>query len=117
MATTGPCRERRPPQQRGRRPSSPGARSFNCGSRSSSSWWADRPLAWVLVTENPMQAKLDDLRQRKDEAYHAGSERAVERQHARGKLLARERVEVLLDPGSFQELDLLARHRAHAAGL
>src|SRR4051812_30750273 len=64
-----------------------------------------------------MQAKLDDLRQRKDEAYHAGSDRAVERQHARGKLLARERVEFLLDPGSFQELDLLARHRAHAAGL
>jgi acetyl-CoA carboxylase carboxyltransferase component len=69
------------------------------------------------VTDNPMQAKLDDLRQRKDEAYHAGSERAVERQHARGKLIARERVEYLLDPGSFQELDLLARHRAHAAGL
>src|SRR5947207_6292362 len=64
-----------------------------------------------------MQGKLDELRQRKEEAYHAGSERAVERQHARGKLLARERVEYLLDPGSFQELDLLARHRAHAAGL
>ncbi len=64
-----------------------------------------------------MQAKLDDLRQRKDEAFNAGSARAVERQHARGKLLARERVEYLLDPGSFQELDLLARHRAHAAGL
>ena len=64
-----------------------------------------------------MQAKLDELRQRKEEAYHAGSERAVERQHERGKLLARERVEYLLDPGSFQELDLLARHRAQAAGL
>ena len=64
-----------------------------------------------------MQAKLDDLRQRKQEAYHAGSERAVERQHARGKMLARERVEYVLDPDSFQELDLLARHRAHAAGL
>src|SRR5947207_5077542 len=64
-----------------------------------------------------MQGKLDELRQRKEEAYHAGSERAVERQHARGKMLARERVEYLLDPGSFQELDLLARHRAHAAGL
>src|SRR6476659_3092052 len=66
---------------------------------------------------NPMDAKLDDLRQRRDQAYHAGSARAVERQHARGKLLARERVEYLLDAGSFQELDLLARHRAHAAGL
>src|SRR6478735_3700960 len=66
---------------------------------------------------NPMDDKLDDLRQRRDQAYHAGSERAVERQHARGKLLARERVEYFLDPGSFQELDLLARHRAHAADL
>ena len=64
-----------------------------------------------------MQDKLDDLRQRKEQAYHAGSPRAVERQHAKGKLLARERIEYLLDPGSFQELDLLARHRAHAAGL
>jgi acetyl-CoA carboxylase carboxyltransferase component len=64
-----------------------------------------------------MQERLEELRQRKDEAYHAGSPRAVERQHAKGKLLARERIEYLLDPDSFQELDLLARHRAHAAGL
>src|SRR6187549_1301591 len=64
-----------------------------------------------------MQAKLDDLQQRKEQAYHAGSPHAVERQHARGKLLARERIEYLLDPGSFQELDLLARHRAQASGL
>jgi acetyl-CoA carboxylase carboxyltransferase component len=64
-----------------------------------------------------MQAKLDDLRQRKEQAFNAGSPRAVERQHAKGKMLARERVEYLLDPGSFQELDLLARHRAQAAGL
>src|SRR5262249_23611534 len=70
-----------------------------------------------FTVDNPMQGKLDDLRQRKEEALHAGSPRAVERQHARGKLLARERVEYLLDPGSFQELDLLARHRAHASGL
>ncbi len=64
-----------------------------------------------------MIEKLEDLRRRKDEAFHAGSERSVERQHAKGKLLARERVEFLLDPGSFHELDLLARHRAHASGL
>jgi acetyl-CoA carboxylase carboxyltransferase component len=66
---------------------------------------------------NPMDDKLDDLRQRRDQAYHAGSARAVERQHAKGKLLARERIEALVDPGTFEELDLLARHRAHAAGL
>lgn len=64
-----------------------------------------------------MHEKLEDLRQRKAQAYNAGSPRSVERQHAKGKLLARERIEYLLDPGSFHELDLLARHRAQAAGL
>ena len=64
-----------------------------------------------------MQAKIEDLRKRKEEAHNAGSPRSVERQHEKGKLLARERIDYLLDPGSFQELDLLARHRAHAAGL
>jgi len=64
-----------------------------------------------------MGDKLADLQSRKDEAYQAGSPRAIERQHAKGKMLARERIDVLLDPGSFNELDLLARHRAHAAGL
>ena len=64
-----------------------------------------------------MAEKLDDLRNRREQAYHAGSPRSVERQHEKGKMLARERIEYFLDPGSFQELDLLARHRAHAAGL
>jgi acetyl-CoA carboxylase carboxyltransferase component len=64
-----------------------------------------------------MQAKLDDLRVRKEQAFRAGSQRSVDRQHEKGKMLARERLETLLDPGSFHELDLLARHRAHAAGL
>jgi acetyl-CoA carboxylase carboxyltransferase component len=69
------------------------------------------------VTGNAMDDKLEDLRQRKEQAFNAGAPRAVERQHSKGKMLARERIEYLLDPGSFQELDLLARHRAHAAGL
>src|SRR5882757_6401606 len=56
--------------------------------------------------------KLADLYRRNDEAVHAGSERAVERQHARGKKTARERIDMLLDPGSFVELDELARHRS-----
>ena len=64
-----------------------------------------------------MHDKLDDLRARKEQALHAGSPRSVERQHEKGKMLARERIDYLLDPGSFQELDMLARHRAHAAGL
>ena len=48
---------------------------------------------------------------------HAGSARAVEKQHARGKKTARERIDLLLDPGSFVELDELARHRSTSFGL
>ncbi|HEV3066863.1 MAG TPA: acyl-CoA carboxylase subunit beta [Streptosporangiaceae bacterium] len=61
--------------------------------------------------------KIADLQRRRDEAIHAGSERAVERQHAKGKMTARERIERLLDPGSFTELDELARHRATDFGM
>ncbi len=61
--------------------------------------------------------KIADLQRRQDEAVHAGSARAVERQHAKGKMTARERVERLLDPGSFTELDALARHRASDFGV
>src|SRR3954464_10522946 len=66
---------------------------------------------------HPMSERLDDLAKRKEEALHAGSAAAVERQHARGKMTARERIEFLVDDGSFQELDMLARHRAHGMGL
>ena len=64
-----------------------------------------------------MENRLEDLRARKQQALHAGSEEAVSRQHARGKMTARERIEALLDPGTFVELDLLARHRATGVGL
>ena len=61
--------------------------------------------------------KLADLQRRTDEAVHAGSARAVEKQHAKGKMTARERIDALLDEGSFVELDELARHRSTAFGL
>ena len=61
--------------------------------------------------------KIAGLLQHQDEAIHAGSARAVERQHAKGKMTARERVDRLLDPGSFTELDGLARHRATDFGV
>jgi acetyl-CoA carboxylase carboxyltransferase component len=66
---------------------------------------------------HPMNERLDELAKLKEEARHAGSEAAVRRQHDRGKLTARERIELLLDPGSFVELDMLARHRAHGFGI
>ncbi|WP_040632227.1 acyl-CoA carboxylase subunit beta [Mobilicoccus pelagius] len=56
--------------------------------------------------------RLADYRRRNDDAVHAGSARAVEKQHAKGKKTARERIEQLLDPGSFVELDGFARHRS-----
>ena len=61
--------------------------------------------------------KLADLRRRMDEAVHAGPARAVEKQHERGKLTARERIELLLEPGSFVEFDELARHRSTTFGM
>ncbi len=61
--------------------------------------------------------KIAELQRRRDEAIHAGSQRAVERQHAKGKMTARERIERLLDPGSFTEFDELARHRATDFGV
>ena len=57
--------------------------------------------------------KLGQLEELRHEAIHAGSEQAVAKQHERGKYTARERVEKLLDPGSFQELDVFMRHRTY----
>jgi propionyl-CoA carboxylase beta chain len=61
--------------------------------------------------------KLADFERRLQEATHAGSERAVEKQHAAGKLTARERIDALLDPGSFTEFDEFARHRSSNFGM
>jgi propionyl-CoA carboxylase beta chain len=61
--------------------------------------------------------KIADLERRRHEAVHAGSLAAIEKQHAKGKLTARERIDLLLDEGSFVEFDELARHRAHDFGI
>ncbi len=69
------------------------------------------------MSEQSMTERLAKLQERKHQALHAGSERAVDRQHQKGKMLARERIAYLLDEGSFHELDMLARHRAVDSGL
>src|SRR5436190_7453174 len=74
---------------------------------------ADPPDADLLTTVG----RLADLHRRNDEAVHAGSARAVEKQHAKGKLTARERIAALLDDGSFVEMGELARHRSVAFGM
>jgi len=81
---------------------------------------ATEPLGEAPTGETDIHTtagKLADLYRRSDEAIHAGSARAVEKQHAKGKKTARERIDALLDPGSFVELDELARHRSTNFGL
>jgi propionyl-CoA carboxylase beta chain len=71
----------------------------------------------VATEADSTGAKLRELAELREQARHAGSERAVARQREQGKLLARERVERLLDPGSFFELDRYVRHRESNFGM
>ncbi len=69
------------------------------------------------VDPHTTAGKLADLKRRVEDATHAGSARAVEKQHAKGKMSARERVALLLDEGSFVEFDEFARHRSTSFGM
>src|SRR5213593_4439826 len=75
----------------------------------------------MATTDEPRadstESKLDQLRELRDEAEHAGSDHAIERQRQQGKLLARERLVELLDPGSFVELDRYVQHREPNFGM
>src|ERR1700759_2609229 len=72
-------------------------------------------MAPDIREKNPVthEEKLAYLRELREAAVHSASEEAVEKQHARGKLTARERIDLLLDPGSFEELDTFVRHRTY----
>ena len=58
-----------------------------------------------------MQEILQELEKRRAQARLGGGETRIDAQHNRGKLTARERLEVLLDPGSFEEYDMFVEHR------
>jgi len=58
------------------------------------------------------EARVEHLRELREEALHSGTQRAVARQHEAGKLTARERIEALLDKDSFQEIDQFVRHQS-----
>ena len=58
-----------------------------------------------------LQEKFDELRKKRALALDGGGKKRVETQHAQGKLTARERIELLLDPNSFVELDRFVQHR------
>ena len=64
-----------------------------------------------------MSSRLEELEKRKRQSELGGGEKRIDRQHAEGKLTARERVALLFDPGSFQELDQLVVHRSTDFGM
>jgi len=63
------------------------------------------------------QEKLEELRRRRSCSEAGGGEERRARQHAEGKLSARERLEMLFDPASFEEIDMLVEHRCHDFGM
>ena len=62
---------------------------------------------------SPLEKKFKTFEKRMKDAEKGGGEERIEKQHASSKKTARERIEALLDPGSFVELDKLVIHRAH----
>ena len=60
---------------------------------------------------------LAELQNRRDAARDGGGQRRIDAQHAKGKLTARERIELLVDEGSFEEFDMFVRHRATDFGM
>jgi propionyl-CoA carboxylase beta chain len=64
-----------------------------------------------------MREVLNELERRRDEARKGGGAERIQQQHERGKLTARERLEVLLDDGSFEEFDMFVEHRATEFGM
>ncbi len=64
-----------------------------------------------------MQEVLRELEERRAEARLGGGEKRIEAQHGRGKLTARERIELLLDEGSFEEFDMFVEHRCTDFGM
>ncbi|MEK7714661.1 MAG: carboxyl transferase domain-containing protein, partial [candidate division NC10 bacterium] len=64
-----------------------------------------------------LQERLDELRRRRAQAELAGGDERVRRQHKAGKKTARERLELLLDPGSFAEIDKFVVHQSHDFGM
>lgn len=61
--------------------------------------------------------KIEELKRRREEAKKGGGEKRIKKQHDKGKLTARERLDLLLDDGSFEELDPFVTHRSEAFGL
>ena len=71
----------------------------------------------VKIVEPTMDEKLEELNKRRAATQEGGGQEAIAKQHAKGKLTARERLELLLDPGTFVETDRFRTHRCHNFGM
>jgi methylmalonyl-CoA carboxyltransferase large subunit len=69
------------------------------------------------MATDSMQAKVTELKERRGRVLVGGGEDKLEKQRQSGKLTARERIEALVDPGSFQEMGLFAEHRSTLFGM
>ena len=61
--------------------------------------------------------KIKELVAKREQAYLGGGQKAIDKQHARGKYTARERIDMLVDKGSFEEYDMFKLHRCHNFGM
>ena len=68
---------------------------------------------YIQTTMSEQLKKVKDLVERRQKARLGGGEKAIEKQHAKGKATARERIDLLLDKGSFEEMDMFKLHRCH----
>src|ERR671919_2640587 len=77
----------------------------------------DRAAADTLVDRPSLRSLVEDLHERRKRARLGGGEERIAQQHERGKLTARERLDLLLDANSFIEFDAFVTHRANDFGL
>jgi methylmalonyl-CoA decarboxylase subunit alpha len=92
-------------------------RQVAAGSEAPARASAGRSLSAAAAQPSTMQERLADLAARRAAAEDGVDQAATERLRGQGKLTARERVELLLDPGTFTELNLFAEHRATGFGM
>ena len=64
-----------------------------------------------------VEDKIKDLKDRENKVLEMGGEKAVAKQHEKGKLTARKRIDLLFDPGTFREIDMFVTHRCVNFGM
>jgi len=69
------------------------------------------------MSPSDLESKIQQLEKLRQQAMLGGGQKRIERQHAKGKLTARERINLLLDEGSFREIDTFVTHRATGFGI